>query len=194
MYIKSNTFAVVFRLIFIMVCGAGLIMKLLYSGFSIDLILSDFALVTGVAAILYFIYPAAARPGYERGALRGAVTIYMIIVFVTYYFMSFGTSGNPLANLDLAGFLLYYASPIIAFLDYILFCRKGEFSVYSPLIWTVLPVIFNIVVYVVNRMGLSMASVPYFNLLGLSLPLTFFLFLGIGYLLFVADDLMSRRG
>ena len=121
------------------------------------------------------------------------MTIYMIMVFMTYYFINFGAAGNPLANLNLSGFLLYFAAPVIAFLDYILFCRKGDFSPYSPLLWTILPVLFNVVIFVVNRIGLSLASVPYFNLLGLDLPVTFFFFLGVGYLLFVADDLMGRR-
>lgn len=193
MYIKNNTIAVVFRVLFIIVCGAGLVMKLIYSGFSLHTILGDFALISNVLALIYFAYLIIARPNYERGVLRGAVTIYMLVTFVVYYFMHFGTAGNPLMNLSLAGYLLYFAAPLMAVFDYLLFCRKGEFTPYSPLFWAILPVLFNLAVFIVNRFGILLASIPYFNLLGMSLIVTLFVFLGVSYLLFVADNLMAGR-
>lgn len=193
MYIRNNTIALVFRVVFIIVCGAGLVMKLIYSGFSLDAIMSDFALISNVLALIYFAYLIIARPGYERGMLRGAVTIYMLVTFVVYYFMHFGVAANPLLQLSLAGYLLYFAAPVIAVLDYLLFCRKGEFTPFSPLIWTILPVVFNLVVYIINRLGIAFASIPYFNLLGLNMLVTLFVFLGVSYLLFAADNLMAGR-
>lgn len=193
MYIRNNTIALVFRVVFIIVCGAGLVMKLIYSGFSLDAIMSDFALISNVLALIYFAYLIIARPGYERGMLRGAVTIYMLVTFVVYYFMHFGVAANPLLQLSLAGYLLYFAAPVIAVLDYLLFCRKGEFTPFSPLIWTILPVVFNLVVYIINRLGIAFVSIPYFNLLGLNMLVTLFVFLGVSYLLFAADNLMAGR-
>lgn len=193
MYIRNNTIATVFRVVFLIVCGAGLVMKLLYSKFSIDTIMSDFALISNVLALIYFAYLIIARPGYERGMLRGAVTIYMLVTFIVYYFIHFGVNANPLMQLSLAGYLLYFAAPLIAVLDYLLFCRKGWFTPYSPLIWTILPVVFNIAVFIINRIGIYVASIPYFNLLGLNMIVTLFVFLGVSYLLFVADNLMAGR-
>lgn len=193
MYIRNNTIATVFRVVFLIVCGAGLVMKLLYSKFSIDTIMSDFALISNVLALIYFAYLIIARPGYERGMLRGAVTIYMLVTFIVYYFIHFGVNANPLMQLSLAGYLLYFAAPLIAVLDYLLFCRKGWFTSYSPLIWTILPVVFNIAVFIINRIGIYVASIPYFNLLGLNMIVTLFVFLGVSYLLFAADNLMAGR-
>lgn len=193
MYIRNNTIATVFRVVFLIVCGAGLVMKLLYSKFSIDTIMSDFALISNVLALIYFAYLIIARPGYERGMLRGAVTIYMLVTFIVYYFIHFGVNANPLMQLSLAGYLLYFAAPLIAVLDYLLFCRKGWFTPYSPLIWTILPVVFNIAVFIINRIGIYVASIPYFNLLGLNMIVTLFVFLGVSYLLFAADNLMAGR-
>lgn len=193
MYIRNNTIAVLFRVAFIVICGAGLVMKLIYSGFTLDSVMSDFALVSNVLALIYFAYLIIARPGYERGILRGAVTIYMLITFVVYYFIHFGASVNPLHELSLAGYLLYFAAPLMAVLDYLLFCRKGEFTQYSPLIWAVLPVVFNLAVYIINRIGISIASIPYFNLLGMNMIVTLFVFLGVSYLLFAADNIMAGR-
>ena len=165
MYIRNNTIAVVFRVVFLIVCGAGLVMKLIYSGFSLDSIMSDFALISNVLALIYFAYLIIARPGYERGMLRGAVTIYMLVTFVVYYFIHFGIGADPLMQLSLAGYLLYFAAPLMAVLDYLLFCRKGWFTSYSPLIWAILPVVFNIAIFIINRIGIYVASIPYFNLL-----------------------------
>ncbi|MBR3786902.1 MAG: hypothetical protein IKM63_01695 [Firmicutes bacterium] len=193
MYIRNNTIAVVFRVVFLIVCGAGLVMKLLYSRFSIDTIMSDFALISNVLALIYFAYLIIARPGYERGMLRGAVTIYMLVTFIVYYFIHFGVDADPLQNLSLAGYLLYFAAPLMAVLDYLLFCRKGWFTSYSPLIWTILPVVFNLAIFIINRIGIYIASIPYFNLLGLNMIVTLFVFLGVSYLLFAADNLMAGR-
>ena len=193
MYIRNNTIALIFRVVFIIACGAGLVMKLIYSSFSLATVMSDFALIANALALIYFAYLIVARPNYERGVIRGAVTIYMLVTFVVYYFMPFGVDANPLFSLSLAGYLLYFASPIMAVLDYLLFCKKGWFTPYSPLIWTILPVIFNLAVYIVNRMGIAMISIPYFNLLDMSLIITLFVFLGVSYLLFAADSLMYGR-
>ncbi|MDO4545087.1 MAG: hypothetical protein Q4C25_02930 [Bacillota bacterium] len=193
MYIRNNTIAVIFRVIFMIVCGAGLIMKLIYSGFSLNTVMGDFALIANLLALIYFAYLIIARPGYERGALRGAVTIYMVVVFIVYYFIHFGTGGSPVENLGLAGCLLYFAAPLMAFADYLLFCVKGCFTAYSPAIWVILPVIFNLAVFLINRLGLSLAAIPYFNLLGMNLIITLLVFLGISYLLFVVDNLMAGR-
>lgn len=193
MYIRNNTIALVFRVVFLIICGAGLVMKLIYSGFSLDTIMGDFALISNVLSLVYFAYLIIARPGYERGLFRGAVTIYMLVTFVVYYFMHFGMAANPLFELSLAGYLLYFAAPLMAVLDYLLFCRKGEFTPYSPLIWAILPVVFNIAVYIINRIGISFVAIPYFNLLGLNMLITLFVFLGVSYLLFAVDNLLAGR-
>ena len=46
MYIKNATIAVIFRVIFIIVCGAGLVVKLMDSGTGPDVLLGDFAQCT----------------------------------------------------------------------------------------------------------------------------------------------------
>lgn len=193
MYIKNNTAGVVFRVVFLIVCGAGLVMSLIYSGFSLRSVMSDFALISNAVALIYFAYLIVARPGYERGILRGAVTIYMIITFIVYYLMNFGVNADPADSLSLVGMLLYFVSPLMAIADYLIFCRKGSFTAYSPIVWAVIPVLFNIAVYLINRSGFSAAEIPYFNLHGMSLTVTLFVFLGISYLLFVADNLFAGR-
>lgn len=193
MYIRNNTIAVVFRVIFIIACGAGLVIKLIYSGFSLNAVMSDFALTANALALIYFAYLIIARPGYEKGIFRGAVTIYMLITFIIYYFMHFGITAIPAGELSLAGWLLYLISPVMVFLDYLLFCRKGEFTAYSPVVWVIIPTIFNMAIYLINRLGVSIKPVPYFGFSGMNMVITLLVFLGISYLLFVADNLMAGR-
>ena len=193
MYIKNNTIAVIFRVMFIIVCGAGIVMKLMYSGFGLSTILGDFAIISNVLALIYFAYLIIARPGYESGMLRGAVTIYMIITFAVYYFIHFGIDASPIVHLSVSGYLLYFVSPVMAFIDYLLFCRKGEFTAYSPVMWALIPVIFNIAVFIVNYIGFSVERMPYFNLMGMNMIVTLLVFLGISYLLFVVDNMLAGR-
>ena len=193
MYVKNNTLAVIFRVIFIIVCGAGLVMKLMTGGFAVSTVLGDFAMIAGAASLIYFAYLIIARPGYERGAMRGAVTIYMIVTFIVYYFVYFGTEISRPDQLSAAGYLLYFISPLMVSADYLIFCRKGIFTPYSPVIWALLPVLFNIAVFLVNRLGLSLDRMPYFSFAGMGMVTALFVFLGISYLLFVADNLMAGR-
>ena len=191
MYIKNNTLAVIFRMIFLIVCGAGLIINLMNDGFAAAVILGDFALVSNTLALIYFAYLIIARPGYERGALRGAVTIYMIVTFIIYYYLYFGLSSA--ADLSIPEYLLYFITPVMAVADYLLFCRKGSFGAYSPVLWILIPVLFNIMVFIVNYMGFAASMIPYFNLLRMNMIITLLVFLGLGYLLFIADNLLAGR-
>ena len=177
MYIKNDTIGVIFRVLFLIVCGAGLVMKLFASGFSLSVILGDFALLANALALVYFAY----------------LIIYMVVTFLVYYYLNFGTGNGLHEGMSLAGYLLYFIAPLMAFIDYLLFCRKGEFTAYSPVFWAILPVLFTLAVFLVNRFGSSLAQIPYFNLLGLHMVLTLLVFLGISYLLFVLDNLMAGR-
>lgn len=193
MYIKNDIISVVFRVIFIIVCGAGMVIKLFTSGLSLSIVLSDFALVVNAFALIYFAYLIIVRPGYERGVFRGAVTIYMVITFIAYYFDDFGAPNGLIDGLSAANYLLYFVTPLMALADYLLFCRKGEFSAYSPLLWAILPILFNLAVYLANRFGLEMDAIPYLSLPNMNLIATLLLFLGVSYLLFVLDNLMVGR-
>ena len=102
MYIKNDTIGVIFRVLFLIVCGAGLVMKLFASGFSLAVVLGDFALLANALALVYFAYLIIARPSWERGFLRGAVTIYMIVTFLVYYYLNFGMGNGLHAGLSLA--------------------------------------------------------------------------------------------
>jgi len=104
MYIKNDTIGVIFRVLFLIVCGAGLVMKLFASGFSLSVILGDFALLANALALVYFAYLIIARLSYERGFLRGAVTIYMVVTFLVYYYLNFGTGNGLHEGMSLAGF------------------------------------------------------------------------------------------
>lgn len=193
MRISNNTIAMIFRIIFVIACGGGLTLRLIYVGFTLDAIMSEFVLIVGALTLIYFIYLIIARPESENGILRGSVTLYMILTCIAYYFLYFGAPGTPLTVLPLAGYLLYFAAPILAFLDYLLFCQKGDFKQYCPLLWTLIPVLFNVAIFLINKFLEVSVVIPYFNLFGMNLALTFFTFLGVGYLLLVVDNLLVGK-
>lgn len=193
MYIRNNTIAVIFRVMLLIACGAGIVMTFMYTGFGVDVIMSDFAILSNFMTLIYTAYLIIARPGYERGIFRGAVTIYMIVTFIVYYFVYFGISSAMPDQLSAAGYLLYFVAPVMTSVDYLLFCRKGEFTPYNPVIWALVPVLFNVVVFLIKKLGFSAATMPYFNLMGMNMTITLLVFLGISYLLFVLDNMMAGR-
>ena len=90
---------------------------------------------------------------------------------------------------------MYFAAPLLAFSDYLLFCRKGDFTPHSPLFWLIIPLLFNLAVFLVNKFMALPVMILYFNLFGLGLVVTLLVFLGASYLLFVVDNLLAgRRG
>lgn len=193
MYIRNKTAAVIFRVLFIIICGAGLVTKLIYSGFNVAVILSDLSLIANTLALIYFAYLIIARPGYERGILRGAVTIYMIVIFLACYYVNFGFAALSDSGVSFADFLMCFAAPAMAVIDYLFFCPKGFFSAYSPAIWVVLPLIFNLLIFVVNLIRMEVKRLVYFNILGLNPLITLLVFLGMGYLLFITDHLLAGK-
>ena len=52
MYIRNNTVAVIFRVIFIIICGAGLVIRVIGSGFGPDAVMKDFALVANALSLV----------------------------------------------------------------------------------------------------------------------------------------------
>ena len=117
----------------------------------------------------------------------------MILTFIVYYYIEFGAGGISDGGLSLAGYLLWFISPVMAFIDYLLFCPKGWFTSYCPVIWAVIPVLFNVAVYIVNLTGTGIKRIAYFDIMGMNHLLTLLVFLGISYLLFLADSLMAGR-
>ena len=57
MYIKNATIAVIFRVIFIIVCGAGLVLRFMSITPSADMILGDFAVISNTLALVCFAVP-----------------------------------------------------------------------------------------------------------------------------------------
>ncbi|NLD20061.1 MAG: hypothetical protein GX663_07435 [Clostridiales bacterium] len=189
MYIRNNIVSAIFRIIFIIACGAGLALKLLDTGISLDAFLSDFALLASTLALAYFIYLLIARPRYERGFLRGAVTIYLLLIFIMNSFIAM----TPLSTMGIANTLLYFVSPLVAFVDYLLFCPKGGFHPYNPLTWAILPAIYNLAIAILNHFIPTITGSVYFTFLNMGFILSLLVFLGIGYLLFLIDSLMAGR-
>ncbi len=192
MYIKNNAAALVFRVLFLAACGGGLAVKLTGPGESLGTVMEDFTVIACLLGFIYFVYLVVGRPSNERGSLRGAVTIYMAVILIRWLLASWGSSAAA-AETGAGYLLLCLAAPAIAFADYILFCPKGRFSVYSPAFWTIIPVLFNLAVLIVNRMGAALRPVEYFTMPGAGFPESLFLFLGTGYLLLLLDSLMGRR-
>ncbi len=182
-------------MIFIIVCGAGDSDETDGNRFDPGTVLGEFALVANAAALIYFAYLIIARPGYGRGDAEGSSDHLHGDNVHRLLFHVFRDGAARVRTVVGGGYLLYFVAPLMALADYLLFCRKGEFTAYSPVVWAIIPVLFNIAVFIVNRLGLAMDTIPYFNLMGMNLIATLFVFLGISYLLFVIDNLMAgRRG
>ena len=91
--------------------------------------------------------------------VKGAIVIAIVITAVVYR-LALAPNGFEMDSLKqsinnkvIANFFVHTLSPILVFLDYILFDEKGNFKKYYPIIWLVIPLQYVFYVYTYSWRG-----------------------------------------
>ena len=89
--------------------------------------------------------------------LKGEITISIILTMSVYHFIliPFGLKEDPTRRLELIDIILHYIVPCITIFDWLLFDRKRRFKIYDPLLWTILPSLYIIFIYIQGNFNLS---------------------------------------
>ena len=155
---KERKNSVIFKLLVISSLLIGILLNL-YDATSVVAILSYYTLQSNIICLFMFvtIIIAIFFKKYYRSSeiyylIKGGIVIAILITAITYQ-IALAPNGFKMdfsytltTNKYLANLFVHFISPILVFMDYILFDVKGNFKWYYPFIWLITP--FNYVIYV----------------------------------------------
>lgn len=141
--------------------------------------------------------------GYNRNPylkhLKFAATVIILITFIAYGLLLGEPNTIGFWN-NIANICYHVACPLLFMIDTLLFDEHKSIGFLDPLIATVLPIIYVIVIEI---MGANTGRYPYFFLdmgelgfggLMMWIGILLALFLALGYLLFLYDKLVQKDG
>ncbi len=214
MYIKNKHIKQIYRLLFLLVCEAGLILEFVGVGSlgGAKMLLCYYTVLSNLVCFLYFAFLVIVQPARENALIKGAVTMCITVTGLVYHFMLTGVMeasvGAVSQTLLIGNTLVHYVVPIGVVLDYFLFFPKGNYKPLHPLAWLALP--FAYFVFILIRAEVSTATFtgyggqsrfPYpfldVDAYGWSRVLLMVfaitvVFTALGYLSFVLDRLLGR--
>jgi hypothetical protein len=211
---KKQHIAIMYRVLFISCCASGLLLTtgVIGKGFNPEVVNYYTIWAIGLG-LFYFIFLLVNNFLHKRKKVgenengwfahfKGAITIALTITMLVYNFVllpNLSTMGNykPFTLTDI---LIHYAIPIMVILDWILFDKKGVYSVFDPLKWLIFPFAYLAFVMVKASFGYVIEGIsskyPYFFInidkLGAAavtynVLLLVLVFLAVGYLLWFID-------
>lgn len=151
MYIKNNVAALSYRIIFVLISAAGLILQFSNSFAYGKVLICYYTILSNILCFLYFVYLVLARPKKEKPLLKGAITMCITITGLVYHFMlSGGTMGSAtgLSAQIISNYILHYIVPIMVILDYLLFFEKGKYKWFHPFVWLVIPYVYAAFIFI----------------------------------------------
>lgn len=217
MYIRNGRFKQLYRLVFLFLCEAGIILQ--YAGMAdkgdLTMLTCYYTILSNILCFIYFAVLVIAQRKKENALIRGAVTMCIAVTGLVYHFMLNGFMGTaagagvPVTALSVSNILVHYVVPILVILDYFLFVPKGQYKSLYPLAWLVLPYAyfaFSMVRAEVSSRtftgfgGTSRYPYPFLDvdLYGWDKVLLIVLavtvaFLALGYIVYVLDRLLGKN-
>lgn len=151
----------IYKLLVVMCLAIGITVNVLNT-ISVKALLSYFTMQSNIiclVAFIIFIVLDFIKKDYKNGdgyyIIKGAITIAILVTGIVYnialspmnFKMDFQTST------EISTLLVHLFSPILVFLDYLLFDKKGNFKLCYPIFWLVIPLNYIIYVYLYSSLG-----------------------------------------
>jgi hypothetical protein len=216
MCIKNRVVSLIFKIAIVAVCLAGILMVCGFPG-KLDFgLMKYYTLLSNVLVLVFFVLAAlhtAMRiiKNGTRGAVtfaphfKGGVTIAITITLLVYQFM---LAGSPFAmSSALSGdAFVHMFTPLLVILDWLLFDKKGSYTVRDPFKWTIPPLCYIAFAFIAAPLGVTYyygGRYPYFffdvDTLGLGTVILYLLgmtvaFFVLAYIFVGLDRLMGRGG
>ncbi|MGN0383673.1 MAG: Pr6Pr family membrane protein [Eubacterium sp.] len=211
MYIKNLHLTLIYRIVFLILCGYGLSMHLSLDDVEENIhMISYFTVQSNMLCFfVFFVLVLQAifhiPPGRITYIMKGLVTLAILITFLSFHFV--------IAKYDFINFSIYsfnvapkdlfahYIVPIMVVSDWLLFQPKGNFMPKDPFYWLIFPLVYCVVTMFRSSAGLCGTFVgnskyPYFFLdiedLGVLKFITFIVLYTVfilfaGYIIVVLD-------
>ncbi len=148
MYIRNTYFKQIYRLLFLFLCEAGIVLQ--YAAVSKDgnaaMLTCYYTILSNMVCFLYFAVLVVAQRKKENPLLKGSVTMCIAVTGLVYHFMLNGVmeaNAEKVSPVLLAGnILVHYVVPAMVVLDYFLFFPKGQYKSLHLIAWLVLPYLY----------------------------------------------------
>lgn len=96
----------------------------------------------------FFSRSSKAKKFFHHPALDGAVTLYMAVTGLIFYFLLREITQSTGLDYDIANKILHDIIPIAVFLYWIIFSRTGAYKIVHVLYWLIFPVLYLVMVLV----------------------------------------------
>lgn len=85
--------------------------------------------------------------------IKGGVMISIILTMTVYHFIliPYALKIDPYQHLKVTDVIFHYVIPFLTVFDWILFDEKRSFSWYDPILWTVIPYLYAVFVFIQSR-------------------------------------------
>lgn len=215
MYIRNMYLKQIYRLLFLFLCEAGILLQYaaLSQGGNAAMLSCYYTILSNILCFVYFAVLVVAQRKKENPLVKGSVTMCIAVTGLVYHFMLNGVmeaNADQISPVLLAGNLLvHYVVPVMVVLDYFLFFPKGQYKSLYPIAWLVLPYLYfgfvllraEISDSLFSGFGGAKSRFPYpfldVDLYGWDKVLLIVLgitvaFLALGYIAYVIDRLLGK--
>ncbi len=216
MYIRNTYFKQIYRLLFLFLCEAGILLQ--YAAVSQSgnaaMLSCYYTVLSNILCFVYFAVLVVAQRKKENPLVKGSVTMCIAVTGIVYHFLLDGMMEANAASvspvLDAGNFLVHTVVPVMVVLDYFLFFPKGQYKSLHPIAWLVLPYLYfgfillraEISDRLFSGFGGTTSRYPYpfldVDLYGWDKVLLIVLgitvaFLALGYIAYVLDRLLGKN-
>ena len=216
MYIRNTYFKQIYRLLFLFLCEAGILLQ--YAAVSQSgnaaMLSCYYTVLSNILCFVYFAVLVVAQRKKENPLVKGSVTMCIAVTGIVYHFLLDGMMEANAASvspvLDAGNFLVHTVVPVMVVLDYFLFFPKGQYKSLHPIAWLVLPYLYFGFIWLRAEISYSLFSgfggaksrYPYpfldVDLYGWDKVLLIVLgitvaFLALGYIAYVLDRLLGKN-
>lgn len=215
MRIYNKKISIIYKVI---LCIVGIFSLVAVTGFidgSTDLrILGMFTTLSNLLCVIYFSvdifyllihYKSKAIVEWNP-LLKGIVTMAITLTFlVAQFILKMTFSFDSFYNASFLG--LHYIVPIMTVFDWILFDKKGYTKLYSPIIWSIFPILYMTICYICVYFGINIgvssdSRYPYpfmdIDKFGISTVILYdflmaIIYVSTGYIYCLIDNLMIKK-
>ena len=216
MYIRNTYFKQIYRLLFLFLCEAGILLQ--YAAVSQSgnaaMLSCYYTVLSNILCFVYFAVLVVAQRKKENPLVKGSVTMCIAVTGIVYHFLLDGMMEANAASvspvLDAGNFLVHTVVPVMVVLDYFLFFPKGQYKSLHPIAWLVFPYLYFGFIWLRAEISDSLFSgfggaksrYPYpfldVDLYGWDKVLLIVLgitvaFLALGYIAYVLDRLLGKN-
>ena len=210
MYIRNRYISGIYKAV---LCLSGLIGILIQAGVFVGnvdwSVVRYYTLISNVLCCLYFgvamVYAFAGKDTLLPW-LKGMLIMGITVTGLVYHFMLSKGSFSMGSAKEVANILLHYLVPVLSVFDWVLFDKKGRYTLKSPLIWVILPDLYFVFATIYGFAGgqryYGGSRFPYFfidfDALGVWKVLAYtavlnVLFAALGYVFYLADRVVGKK-